>query len=192
MTTYSVALDKRVGAVERHTIRPLRVSAGVSTRLTARANVIVDDGHVPARVIVVSGANGMETAPTTRVLGSYIGDSLASSEATNLNVGSASGEETSSRPVAVKLDVLDADVVEVLAVDQSAGRAARSNTDGTSRAARGIALGRDLLIISSEADLVRDLDHGVGAELDNSAVASGLQRIVDRILIARGDTGGRS
>lgn len=116
---------------------------------------------------------------------------MASGEAANLNVGSATREKASSASVAFKLEVLDADVVEVLAIDQSAGRAAWSNLDGTPGAVRRVTLGGDFLVVGSEADLIGDLNHGTRAELNNSAIASRLQSILDRILVTRGDTSGR-
>lgn len=116
---------------------------------------------------------------------------MAGGEAADLDVGSATREKTSSASVALKLKVLDADVVEVLAIDQSAGRAAWSNLNGTPGAVRRVALGGDFLVVGSEADLIGDLNHGTRAELNNGAIASRLQSILDRSLVTRGDTSGR-
>lgn len=133
----------------------------------------------------------MKTAPAARVSRRYVGDGLACGEAADLDVGSATWEKASSASVAFKLEVLDADVVEVLAIDQRAGRAAWSNLDGTPGAVRRVALGGDFLVVGSKADLIGDLDQGTGAKLNDSAIAPRLQSIVDRSLITRGDTSGR-
>ncbi|OBT46459.1 hypothetical protein VE00_03342 [Pseudogymnoascus sp. WSF 3629] len=90
---------------------------------------------------------------------------------TGFQVGIPGGEEVIARvrPVAVDLDVEDADVVMVSAGDYGAYRAARCNLERGSGAAHRIPRGGDYLACCSEGDLASDLDKGTCTELNDSS-----------------------
>ena len=119
-------------------------------------------------------------------------DQLPGAAATKLDVSAPGVVIARVRPVAVNLDVEDADAVMVSAGDYGAYRAARCNLERGSGAARRIPRGGNFLVCRSEGDLASDLDKGTRTELDDGVRSSSSQGVVNRVLITRADTSSRS
>lgn len=118
-------------------------------------------------------------------------DHLPGAAAAKLDVSPPGVVIAGVRPVAVDLDVEDADGVMVSASDYGAYRAARCNLERGSGTARWIPRGGDFLVCRSEGDLARDLDKGTRTELDDGVGSSSSQGIIDCVLITRANTSSR-
>lgn len=115
-------------------------------------------------------------------------DHLTGAAATKLDVSAPGVIIACVCPVAVDLDVEDADAVMVSAGDYGAYRAARCNLERGSGASRRITRGGDFLVCRSEGDLASDQNKGTRTELDYGVRSSSSQGVVDRVLITRANT----